>query len=98
MGCFVSEAKERCSVNELRDWVRFYQEEPFGDERDDLRIGYATASLAQVILGAWVKNPPRLKPRDFIPQLGEPQQQDPAAIFNVFKSAYPQGMVDKDDG
>ena len=56
----------------LLDWQEYYEKNPFGAERDDIRIGYAISGLANVIMQTWsdkkLKKSQLLKPEDFIPE------------------------------
>jgi len=51
------------SVEEFRSWVEFYEEEPFGDVRADLRAGVVAATVARMLGGKTA----RPKPIDFMP-------------------------------
>lgn len=66
------------SALEFSEWLAYYQLEPFGDERADLRM----AILASLIANANRDKKKRKKafdPKDFIPQFGKeaqtPEQQ-----------------------
>ncbi len=54
------------SMSEVVRWRAFYEFEPWGEKREDLRIGYAFARLASIMASLWVKNPPPVKVSDFI--------------------------------
>lgn len=58
-------------------WYVYYELEPFGEEREDLRIGFAFARLASM----FTKSP--LKPSDFIPEIKPPE--DPLERWKRFK-------------
>lgn len=63
------------SAPQLQEWVAYYELEPFGEERADLRAGIIAATSANV----WrKKGRPALKPRDFMPHFDrhpdEPRQ------------------------
>ena len=51
------------SLAEFRSWVRFYEDEPFGDFRADLRAGIV-ASTVHRMMGA---KGTRSRPIDFMP-------------------------------
>lgn len=44
----VGEMLGRMSSAEITEWLAFYQLEPFGGERDDLRTGIVAATVANV--------------------------------------------------
>jgi hypothetical protein len=44
----VAECQERVSAEEFREWIAFYKFNPWGEERDDLRIGNLTALTANI--------------------------------------------------
>ncbi len=80
MGKWIHEV-EQIPASELMEYMAEYNIEPFGADRDDLRIGYAAAVTYNV-------NRPRrargLKPKDFIPQYHAPRVQSADHIKNVF--------------
>lgn len=45
LGRFVSEIDRGMSHAELVDWMAFYQIEPFGEQRDDMRAAQLTAAV-----------------------------------------------------
>lgn len=58
------------SWQQLLDWFEFYQLEPFGEERADLRNGIACALLANVNRGRSSK---AFVPTDFMPFVEKPR-------------------------
>lgn len=60
------------SAREFSEWMAFYTLEPFGPERDDLRI----AILDSIVANA-TRDPKKsrvMKPGDFMPEFGKAQQ------------------------
>lgn len=43
----MAEAKSRCTVGEFRQWQRFAEIEPFGEEREDLRTALICVRILQ---------------------------------------------------
>lgn len=58
-GCTVAELAERLTVEEFGYWQAFYQIQPFGEEWQEHRIAFQTASILQS------KTKSRLKVDDF---------------------------------
>jgi hypothetical protein len=56
---------------QLTEWMAFYQIEPFGEERDDLRSGIVASVIANVNRG---KNRKPFKPEEFMPYRERPNQ------------------------
>lgn len=69
----VAELGDRMSSRELSEWMAFYQIEPFGDERADLRQAMTTSAVHNSIQ-AQAKHPKWTKPGDFMPFSGNPTQ------------------------
>ncbi len=56
------------SISEFREWVAYYDLEPFGEERADLR----TASIVKMVHDVNVKRSARDKPlSDFVIKIGK---------------------------
>jgi len=49
----------------FRQWIQFYNEEPFGAEADGVRLGYAAAALGNLL--GQPKGRRSWKPEDFMP-------------------------------
>lgn len=47
--CTVAEAKARCSVAEFWQWAAYDAVEPFGDQREDLRVALAAYRIAETV-------------------------------------------------
>lgn len=52
------------SANEFREWIEFYQLEPFGNIQEDWRIGYLIANVLTPFRG---KGKPPFNAMDFAP-------------------------------
>lgn len=70
----VGELLERIEARELTEWMAFYQLEPFGDARADLRAGTITAMIANVNRDAKKRRKP-YQPQDFMPQFDAPEKK-----------------------
>jgi hypothetical protein len=66
----VGEMLRRVSSRELSEWQAYYQVEPFGPWRDDLRAGVQTALIANAIRPKGAKE---YKPADFVLVFKEPK-------------------------
>lgn len=81
----VRRAQEEIDSAEFTEWMAYYQLEPFGEERADLRA----AIIASTIANAFSKK--RSKPQDFMPQFErEVVAKSPKQIENLFKSKMPK--------
>lgn len=89
----VSELGDRMSSRELSEWRAFYQIEPFGDERADLRQAMTTSAVHNSIQ-AQAKHPKWTKPGDFMPFSGNPTQPntEPTPVDGV---ADTESLIDK---
>lgn len=63
----VAQAQREIDSAEFAEWVAFYQLEPFGEERADLRAGIISSAVANY--SGKINEPTR--PRDFMPHFGE---------------------------
>ena len=78
----VRELLARVDSLELAEWMTFYGESPFGDERNDLQAGIIAATIANVNSSKGKA----FQPIDFMPYSTEKQDQtqgDMAAILNI---------------
>lgn len=79
----VAELGERMSSAEFSEWMAFYNIEPFGEERADLRQALTTSAVHNSIQ-VQMKKPQWTKPGDFMPfstqPKEQPKKQPPAAI------------------
>ncbi len=48
----VAEAQQRITSGEFAEWQAFYNIEPFGDQRADLRAGIVASTVAAVFAGS----------------------------------------------
>lgn len=65
------------------EWLEYAKRKPFGEERGDLRIGYALAKLATL----WTTT--GVKPSDFMPDFGGRaggKRQTPQEVRNLIES------------
>lgn len=69
--CTVSELRQRISSSELTDWKALYNIEPWGDCRDDFRMGQICATL----VNSRRTNQDKVrKPSDFYPIFKQEKQ------------------------
>jgi Protein of unknown function (DUF4035) len=69
LGWSLAELKWRMSAAELQRWWAFYQVEPWGEWRGDLRMGI----LASALVNCWTSGKGRrTKPSDFLPAFEKP--------------------------
>ncbi len=71
MGVSVDYLLKNISSRELTEWMVYYEIEPFGEERADLRSGIIASTIANVNRG---KGGKAYKPSDFIPKFEEKRQ------------------------
>lgn len=70
------------TARQLHEWQAFYEIDPFGDQRDDLRTGI----LCSVMNNRWrAKNETPVKPMDFMPYI-QHVEQTPEDIQRTLKS------------
>jgi hypothetical protein len=62
---------------QFAEWAAYYQLEPWGEERADVRHGILTSVLANCHRG---KSAAAFKPKDFIVDYEKPSQPDPHAL------------------
>ncbi len=88
----VAELGERMSSAEFGEWMAYYQIEPFGEERADIRQALTTSAVHNSIQ-AQTKHPKWTKPEDFLmfrdrtpqPKIEvEPDASDLLAKFKAF--------------
>ena len=70
MGKTVSQLLKSLSSKELTEWMIYYELEPFGEDREDFRMGVVASTIANVNRS---KNSKVYKPQDFIPKFGDTQ-------------------------
>lgn len=67
------------SSSQLAEWIAFYQLEPWGEERADLRAGIVASTIANVNRSQKQKKP--YKPDDFMPRFDvEPEEPAETAM------------------
>lgn len=67
------------SSQQLAEWLAFFQLEPWGEERADLRAGIVASTIANVNRPA--KRKKAFEPKEFMPQFGvEPDDAELAAL------------------
>ena len=62
----VTEAQQRITSSEFTEWQAFYNVEPFGDQRADLRSGIVACTIGS----AFSDSDTQLAPSDFMPFAG----------------------------
>ena len=76
------------SAKQLQSWMAYYDIEPFGEERADLRSAIVACQIVNVNIP---KGKKRFKPGDFMPDFKPKKQQsvkEMACIFRVFAAAH----------
>ena len=73
----VRELLARIGSDELTEWMAFYQIEPFGDMRADLRSGVIASTFANANR---VKHARAFSPEDFMPFVERTEPQDDARM------------------
>jgi hypothetical protein len=53
---------------QFQGWLAYATLEPFGEDRSDLRVGYAAARIAGIIAASQGAKNAKFKPIDFMPQ------------------------------
>ena len=67
----------RVGSDEITEWMAFYQIEPFGEMRADLRSGVIASTFANANRA---KHARPFKPEDFMPFADRPEPQDEARM------------------
>ena len=84
----VRELLQRMSSSELSEWRAYYEIEPFGEERADLRAGTIASPLVNMWKG---KKGARTKPSDWIMKFGALLPQDPEEMKMLLKALAARG-------
>ena len=66
LGRTVGELRAVLSHTEFREWCLYYQIEPWGEDRADLRAGIVASTVANVY-ARWVGDETSYRPIDFMP-------------------------------
>ena len=75
MGATVAELQRRMSSREFTEWAVYYELEPFGEERADLRAGIVASTVANTARDP-KKRHKAFEPKEFMPQFGEQEAPD----------------------
>ena len=78
MGCTVEWLESNLSYRELTEWIAYYEIEPWGEERADLRMGIETSSLVR--LWADPKKAKAITPTMFMPYYEPPPKRQKSAV------------------
>ncbi len=75
----------RCDSREFAEWRAYYELEPWGEERADLRAGIVASTIANVNRGKGKA----FSPGDFMPEFDKPIRKkqtaaEMAAVMNLF--------------
>lgn len=91
MGCSVRELLARFGADELTEWLAFYQIEPFGDYRADVRSGVVAATFANANRG---KDAKPFTPEDFMPFVERPEPvNDPKTNAAMLRSLFAHKVI-----
>jgi hypothetical protein len=74
LGKTVRELRETLSYREFVEWCQFYEIEPWGDHRADLRAGVIAATLQNVYYQA-VGAEQTARPLDYMPYVDKPEPE-----------------------
>jgi len=66
----VGELLSRISSKELSEWMAYFQLEPFGEGRADLRMGILASLVSNMFTK---KGSKRYTPKDFMPEFDKPK-------------------------
>lgn len=86
----VGELLTRVSSRELTEWMAFFEMEPFGPERADLRAAIVASTVANTARDPKKRARP-WTPRDFMPRFDQPAEQDwqeQLAIVEMLNAAF----------
>lgn len=76
----VAEAQQRISSAEFAEWIAYAQQEPFDEERADLRAGIIASTAANIA----TQGRHHFKPQDFMPSYSG--QQKPRQSLEAMKA------------
>lgn len=62
------------SSTQLAEWLAYFRLEPFGEERDDLRMGIVASTIANVNRSAKRRKP--YQPEDFMPRFEDAEDDE----------------------
>lgn len=76
----------RTTQREREEWAAYFDVEPWGEDRADLRMGIVASLIANVNRG---RNRPPFKPADFMPKFDKPANLSPdeqvEAVFGALQ-------------
>ena len=72
------------TARELSEWMAFYQIEPFGDRRGDIR----NSSLMCLIANMFGGNKKTFEIEDFMPNFEPPKEPDPQEVAERIKQYF----------
>jgi hypothetical protein len=78
MGRTIQELRAVLSYREFCEWCLYYQIEPWGEERADLRAGIVASTIASYAGKERSMSAPPALPADFMPYLDRPEPAEPA--------------------
>jgi hypothetical protein len=78
----VDEMLSEITSMQFAEWLAYSTLEPWGEERDDLRMGIVASTIANANRG---KNTKAYSPQDFMPQF-EPEPEDVAIERMIAKA------------
>ncbi len=76
MGRTIQELRAVLTYAEFQEWCLYYQIEPWGEDRADLRAGIVASTLHNVY-AAWVGSDATARPADYMPYLERPESEAP---------------------
>lgn len=90
----MEELLHRISSRELTEWMAYYQLEPWGEERADLRAGIIAATVANAARDPKKRRRP-FRPEEFMPKFDRRRQswQEQLQLVEIINAAL--GGIDK---
>ncbi len=80
----MGELLARSSSRELTEWMAYFQLDPFGEERADLRAGIVASTVANSQRG---RKGVAFKPKDFMPKFSD-RPQDPGWQMDIIRQLH----------
>jgi len=78
MGRTIQELRAVLSYAEFQEWCWYYQIEPWGEDRADLRAGIVSSTIANYAGKVRSEGTQQAMPADFMPYLERPEPAEPA--------------------
>lgn len=93
MGRTIHELRAVLSYAEFQEWCLYYQIEPWGEDRADLRAGIVSSTIANYAGKERSKNAPPATPSDFMPYASRPEPPEEPALTDEELAAWADAAV-----